>query len=265
MMKERAMAQSEDSMMTRPIDEMVTTIHDRAAAIRRRRFHKRALASIGGLAVVTAIALALIVPTTPTPSQGHKTATTSARAHQLAQFQRLIQLTAGGSSSPSVEPPFQPIDSGWSAAEPSLPSSLPSKWSPLVTSAFKVFEHETQNGQSATLTWVAGQNPSEVNTPAGPTVLVYSLNGLITAEEGGSGIGQGGNWIMTATSTEPFSDGGSATFIGGCTWIPTASTGTQRSATCTYLTVNLVGDPTNPYSATVSKWTATVGASRIGP
>jgi hypothetical protein len=44
------MAQSGHSTMTRPIDEMVTEIHNRATAIRRRRSRKQALASVSGLA-----------------------------------------------------------------------------------------------------------------------------------------------------------------------------------------------------------------------
>jgi len=41
-------------MMTRPIGEMVTDIHNRAAALRRRKLRLRALASVGCLAVVSA-------------------------------------------------------------------------------------------------------------------------------------------------------------------------------------------------------------------
>jgi hypothetical protein len=66
---------------------------------------------------------------------------------------------------------------------------------------------------------------------------------------------------MSATSQQPFSAGGSIMFRGGCTWTSSGtSQGTHGSAgaqrgTCPVVLVTLVGDPTNPYSATVAQWT----------
>jgi RNA polymerase sigma factor (sigma-70 family) len=144
LVKEHAMVQSGYSMMTRPTGEMVTDIHHRAAALRRRKLRRRALASVGCLAVVSAGALALVASA---PSAPHKTVTSSPRDAQLARYQQLLQETAQESAGPTPQPPQEPVGSGWSASKPSLPTSVPPEWSPLVISALEVFEHETRNDQ----------------------------------------------------------------------------------------------------------------------
>jgi hypothetical protein len=253
------MTQSGPPTMTRPIEEMLKEIHDRAAAIQRRKVRRRVLASVSGLAIVLAVVLAVDLSATPaahnsaTPA-AHKTVSPSARhAAQLVLYQKVLEQTVAVSGGSTPQPPQQPVGSGWSAAKPSLPASVPSKWSPLVTSAFEVFEHETQNDQSATLSLVMAQGPSQVAMPQG-TVEIDTLSGLVTD-------GQGGNWIMVATSQTPFSAGGSVIFRGDCTWTTAGtpqggngSANAQSLGTCTSVLVTLVGDPTNPYSAGVSKW-----------
>jgi hypothetical protein len=255
------MAQSGHSTMTRPIDEMVTEIHDRATAIRRRRSRKRALASVSGLAMVAAIALVLVLPAPPAaPPSAHKAGAPSLRAEQLARYGQLIQETAQASGGTTPQPPNQPVGLGWSAPKPSLPKAVHSEWSPLVISALEVFEHVTQTDQPPTLTVVQAQSSSQVDMPQG-TVAIDTLAGLVSG-------GQAGDWTMTATSQQPFSAGGSVMFRGSCSWaIPDNSQGANGSAgaqsgTCTNLLVTLVGDPANPYSAAIARWT---GAAMRAP
>jgi hypothetical protein len=179
-----------------------------------------------------------------------KTATSTIHAKQLARYGQLTQETAQESG--GTQPPNQPVGSGWSVPEPSLSKSVPSEWSPLVTSALEVFEHETHKDQPAALSFVLEQNPSQVGMPQG-MVEIETLHGLVND-------GSAGSWTISATSQQPFSAGGSVMFMGGCTFttsgISKGATGsaTSQSGTCTDLLVTLVGDPTNPYSAGVAQW-----------
>lgn len=251
-MKDQRMAQPEEPMLTRPIDAMVTDIHHRAAALHRRRFRAAALACVGCLAVASAGVLALV---DSTPSSPIKSPTSSARDAQLARYQQLVQETAEAKAGPTPQPPNQPVASGWSALEPSLPKSVPPEWSPLVISALQVLEYETHNDQAATLTLVQSQSPVQVQMSQG-AVQVDTLFAFVS--DGGSG-----DWTMAATSGAPFSDGGSVIFRGACTWGSANSSTGDQSGTCPVVLVTLVGDPTNPYSATVAEWTTEGSRSPI--
>jgi hypothetical protein len=239
--------------------------HSATGDARRRLGTGRAtivLLSVMGVVVGTsgALALALAVALdTPGPSAPHKTATSSPRDVQSARYQQLVQETAQESGSSTPQPPNQSVGTGWSAPTPSLPTSVPPKWSPLVISALEVFEHETHNDQPATLTMVQSQSPQQVDMAQGP-VEIESLSAFV-------GDGQAGSWIMSATSQQPFSAGGSVMFRGGCTWTSSdTSQGADGSAgeqtgTCPAVLVTLVGDPSNPYSAGVAQWTT--GGTRV--
>ena len=172
LVKDQRMAQPEEPMLTRPIDAMVTDIHHRAAALHRRRFRAAALACVGCLAVASAGVLALV---DSTPSSPIKSPTSSARDAQLARYQQLVQETAEAKAGPTPQPPNQPVASGWSALEPSLPKSVPPEWSPLVISALQVLEYETHNDQAATLTLVQSQSPVQVQMSQGAVQVRHTL------------------------------------------------------------------------------------------
>jgi hypothetical protein len=259
------MTQPANSTMTRPMDEMLAAIHARADSMHSHRSHRRLLSGIGALGVVAAVAVALVLTAGPTAND--RVTSAAQTAEQVAVYRQALGQSYGQTVI-ATEPAPQPVGSGWSAADPSLQASLPSQWSPLVNSALKVFEHEAESGQAVTLASVTGQESSEVamrqGKYAGTSVQVDSLSGSVTDSQGQS-------WRMTALSQNPFSAGGSVAFQGACTSTVTGTstnafggTNTNSVGTCTNVVVNLVGDPTRPYSATVSKWTGQSFSSTTG-
>lgn len=161
-----------------------------------------------------------------------------------------IEIGAGasGSTAPSsrstadpsrrTQPPSIPVGAGWSAANPSTPSDIAAEydqWMPLVTSSLKVLEHVATDGRRATLASITNTESQNINPTsgkyAGSTVAILSLNGVVSAG--------GQTWMMTATSQMPFTAGGSVNYV--------SSTGND-------VLVSLVGTPSDPYSATVGKW-----------
>lgn len=251
----------------RTIDELVVAVHRRAGDIHRNRTRKRLVTGSIGMALAAALTVGIVA--TEGSSGPHQKV--SAAQGQRSAVDRQVVEQALGPTAARRQPPFAPVGAGWSVAEPSVSNTLPADWAPLVTSGLKVLEHEVGAGTSATLQSVTAQTTSQVAMDEGPyagtAVQVDQLSGTVIDS-------QGTTWTMHAISQSPFSDGGSVAFQGDCTTTVTKSSVTAKGikttdveTTCTNVDVDLVGDPTNPYSATVSYWRTIVasGTNRTYP
>jgi hypothetical protein len=238
----------------RSADEILEEVYRRAEVLRTRRA-RHIGAAVAAAVVVAGAATGLSVGTTSHPPEHVATPVPVPAQATPAQLALDQQLDANA----GTEPQAQPVGSGWSAADPAIAPALGTQyvqWSPLVTSALKVLEHVAENGGSVTLSSIANQQSSQVAMSrgqyAGTSVSVDSLNGTVSDADGQS-------WSMTATSEASFTSG-AAMFRGACVWTTTGTSTsgdtqtTQQTGKCTDVVVNLVVSPSDPYSATVSKW-----------
>jgi hypothetical protein len=199
-------------------DQIITAAQERASALRKARDKRWMLTVVAFLAIgIAAAGVDLLSP--------------SAGSNGLPSGQN-------ADASGRIQPPSVPVGAGWSAAEPAVAPSIVAQygeWMPLITSSLKVFEHMTQGDKTVALRSIDGNDSQSLNLTQGPhagsSVTIESLDGLLSA--------RGATWTMAATSQQPFNEGGAVTFL---------------SQTGDVVLVSLVGSPSNPYSATVARW-----------
>jgi hypothetical protein len=248
-----------DTSSQRTNSEIIAAVYRRAEALRTRRTRQVLGTTFGALFVLVVVLVVINIPGT-SPTMGHSAIQTEISERAVAAR---IVLDQQLGQADGVQPPQQPVGTGWTAADPIVPASLNSQysqWSPVVTSALRVLEHVTQGGKAVALGAMRGQKSSQVaikqGTYAGQTAVIESVGGTITDSHGQS-------LTMIAASQAPFTAGGSAVFQGSCTWRTTGTTTgsngshqTEQSGTCANVVVDLISSPGNPYSATVAHWTS---------